>query len=317
MNAPTLLEPVSLLYLLCFVLLAGLAVFVASKGSRTRPLLRRSFCLLAFSLLAWQATLFLEIQTAVPSLQLALARANFAAAGLAVYFALRFVQEAPDSPLSQTMNRWLLLETGALSALALLTPLVVSAERVRDAQALTTFGVLAPAYFLHVGGYLAAALVLSFRERRRSESRREREQLTLVGLGMVATGGIALVTNALLPYGFNDFRFSDVGTLSTLLFVAAVAYATFIHGLFGLQVIIRKALVYGLLLAFVLGAYSSMLFLATEYLTESSGKLSQFSVLLIAFSVDPLRRFLEEKTGRLLFGRHGHVRKRVKERRAS
>jgi hypothetical protein len=69
--------------------------------------------------------------------------------------------------------------------------------------------------------------------------------------------------------------------------------------------ILRKALVYGILLAFVLGAYSSAVFLVTEYLTESAGKATQFAVLLIAFSVDPLRKFLEEKTRRLLFGKHG------------
>ncbi len=111
------------------------------------------------------------------------------------------------------------------------------------------------------------------------------------------------MSNALLPYGFGDFRFCDVGTLSTLCFVLAVAYATFIHGLFDLRVILRETLVYGVLLAFVLGTYSSAVFVVTQYLTNSAGKLTQFAVLLIAFSLDPLRRFLEKKTDRLLFGR--------------
>lgn len=312
MNPSPLPEPAELLYALCFALLAGLALFVALRGRRTRPLLRRSFCLLALSLMVWQATLFLEVRTALPALQLGLGRANFAAVAFAAYFALRFVQEVPDRRLVRAAAPWLLLETAALSALTLLSPFIVAAERVEDGHALTTFGSLSPVYFFHVGGYLAAALSLAFRERRRAESRREREQLTLVGSGMVATGGISLVTNAVLPYTFNDFRFSGLGALSTLLFVAAVAYATFIHGLFGLKVIVRKALVYGILLAFVLGAYSSALFLATEYLTESSGRLSQFAVLLIAFSVDPLRRFLEERASQLLFAKRGGARRERK-----
>ena len=43
------------------------------------------------------------------------------------------------------------------------------------------------------------------------------------------------------------------------------------------------------------------LFLLTQYLTDHAGKVTQFAVLLIAFSFDPLRRFLEKRVDRLLF----------------
>ena len=76
---------------------------------------------------------------------------------------------------------------------------------------------------------------------------------------------------------------------------------------------LRETLVYGLLLAFVLGAYSSTVFVVSQYLTEGTGKLVQFAVLLIAFSFDPLRRFLEEKADRLLFG-HRNEGKDAKQR---
>jgi hypothetical protein len=78
----------------------------------------------------------------------------------------------------------------------------------------------------------------------------------------VDRGGWFALADAILPYGIGNFRFSDsdAGTLSTH-FAAAVAYATFVGGLFGLQVILRKALVYGVLLAFMLAAYSSAVFL--------------------------------------------------------
>ena len=132
-----------------------------------------------------------------------------------------------------------------------------------------------------------------------------RGQLALIGLGMLATGGVAVLTNVVLPYGSDDFHFCDIGTLSTLQFVLAIAYATFINRLFDLRVLVRETLVYGILLAFVLGAYSSAVFLVTQYLTSGSEELTQFAVLLIAFSFDPLRRILEQKTDRLLFGEQG------------
>lgn len=61
----------------------------------------------------------------------------------------------------------------------------------------------------------------------------------------------------------------------------------------------------------------------TQHLTGEAGtdKLVQFVVLLIAFSFDPLRRFLEIKTDQLLFGERqtsgkvGAGKKRGKERR--
>jgi len=176
---------------------------------------------------------------------------------------------------------------------------------VEAGQAITTFGPLFPLYLLHVLGCLTAALRTALREWRRSKERRVRGQLAILGFGIIGTGGVALITNELLPYGCGDFRFGDWGPLSTLFFLLAVAYATFIHGLFDLRTLVCETLAYGILLAFVLEAYSSVVFLVTQHLTSGTEKLTQFAVLVIAFSFDPLRRFLEEKTDRLLFGERG------------
>ena len=297
---------VALLYYLCFLLLVGLSLFILRRGPYRR--MKRTFLWLALCLLAWQLTLFLEVRTALPAAQLWLGRANFSAIAVAVYLALRFVQQVAGR--GGASSRWLRAETGLLSALTLLTPFVSAEERVHAGHAVTTFSLLFPLYLLHVLGYLFAALIMAFRARQGAKNAALRAQLTLIGMGMLSTGGVALVTNALLPYGFGDFRFCDIGTLSTLFFVLCVAYAVFVHGLFDLRILLRKTLVYGLLLSFVLGAYSSAVFLVTQFLTESAGKLVQFAVLLIAFSFDPLRRFLEQMADRLLFGGGGEGDKR-------
>jgi hypothetical protein len=311
--------PIALLYYLAFLLLAGLALFIAWRGrrrTRTRARLRHTFCLLSLSLLVWLLTLFLEVRTARLAAQLWFGRANFAAVIFVAYFALGFIQEVPLKATGQGSPGivWLRAVTGVLGVLTLLTPLIDAAERVEAGRAITTYGPLFPAYLAHVLGCLGAALVLAFRGWRRADDRRVRGQMAVIGLGMLATGSIAFLTNALLPYGWGDFRFCDVGTLSTLLFVGAVAYATFLHGLFDLKVLLRKTLVYGLLLAFVLGTYSSTVFLISQYVTASVGKLTQFAVLFIAFSVDPLRRFLEKKTDHLLFGEQEGERNHPKAR---
>lgn len=310
---------VAWLYYLCFLLLTALLFFIACRRSRRTPTrfrLRRSFFLLALSLLLWQLTLFLEIRIAWPGAQLWLGRTNFAAIVFVVYFALRFVQEVPttDAKRASSLAFWLLAETSLLAILTLLTPLVSAEERVESGQAITTYGPLFPLYLLHALGYLVATLILAFWERCQAERVSVRRQLTLISSGMFATGSIAFVTNAWFPYLYRDFRFCNLGALSTLLFVLAIAYATFLHRLFDLRILLRETLVYGILLAFVLGAYSSTVFLITQYLTDDTGKVTQFVVLLIAFSFDPLRRFLEAKADRLLFGERGGDAKRQGER---
>ena len=300
---------VAALYYCCFLLLVLLTLFIALNGRRRggrRSLLRRVFFFLSLSLLCWQLTLFVEDRITLPAAQLWLGRANFTAIVFVVYFALRFVQEVPakEAVKKSALSYWLLAETWLLATLTMFTPLIDAAERVEAGRALTTFGPLFPLYFLHIADYLIAALALAFRERQRATTRMARRQLTLIGGGMLLTGGIAFVTNALLPFGFGNFHYCDIGTLSTFAFVLAISYATLVHRLFALRFILRETLVYGLLMTFVLSAYSSVVFLITQYLTEGAEKLTQFSVLIIAFSLDPLRRFLETKTDYLLFSKH-------------
>jgi len=297
------------LYYLCFLLLAGLWLFIAwiGQGQRHRAPLRRLFLALALSLLLWQLTLFIETRTVRPVLWLALGRLNFTAMVFAPFLAWRFVQEmAKSSRIKWEQNRaWRLAcrwETVVLAVLTLFTPWVDASERVESAHAVSTFGPLLPVYGTHVLGYWGAALLVAWRQRRQTKQRVVRDQLGLIGSGILITGFISLVTNLLLPYGWGDFRFCDIGPLSVLGFLLCVAYATFLRRLFALGIFLRETLVNGILLAFVLGAYSSAVFVISQTLTASAGQWTQFAVLIIAFSFDPLRRFLEEKTDRLLFG---------------
>ena len=327
---------ITLLYYLCFAFLLGLVGIIATaprnSTARKMPWLpvfptpvrrngraeRRAFFLLALSLLLWQLTLFWEARTTLPALQLGLGRINFASIAVTVFLAWRFVQRVAQSgrgkevivsgTSSPAWSRWLrhslCIETILLTLVTLLTPLVDEAESVVDGHPVTRFGPLFPFYLIHVLGYLGATLTLAFWARYGATSRAARGRLTLIAMGIVATGGVSLITNVLLPYGFGDFRFCDAGTLSTLVFLLTIAYAVFFHGLFDVRIMVRATLVYGLLLTLVLGGYSSAVFVASQYMTGAAGagRLTQFVVLLIAFSFDPLRRFLEEKTDALLFG---------------
>jgi hypothetical protein len=287
---------VSLLYYLCFLLLSGLAAFVLAR--RPRSSLHRTFGLGALALLAWTATLFLYGRAADPSLLTLLGRLNFAAALFVVLLAYLFVAQLAGRTVP---SRRLWLETLLLAALTIWTPLIDQAEAIEANRHVTRFGTLFPLYVLHIVLYLLAALGSAFRARREAPPR-QRSQLTLIALGMLATALVAVPANLILPYGFGNFAWQDVGALSTILFVAAVADAIFVHRLFDVRILVKRTLVYGLLLTFALSVYSSVVLLVTQYLTSGErSALTQFGVLVIAFSFDPLRRFLEKQVDGMLF----------------
>lgn len=295
------LSLIDVLYAICSVLLLGAACFIGARKPYYPE--RLWFAATALSLLAWTATLFLFNLIQEPTLLLWVGRINFAAIALAVYTGYRFVREAAElrPPANERLLLW---ETLLLTAITSLTPLIDQAELVgagRDGSHITEFGILFPFYILHVLAYLAAMLRTAFSAWRRAADPID-DQLLLLGSGILATGAISLVTNVILPYGLSDFRWIDVGPLSTLLFLLAVAYAVVQHRLFDIRLFIRKTLVLGLVLSLSLAIYSAVVVLVTEFFaSESAGTLTRFSVLVIAFLFDPMRRTLERKAERMLF----------------
>lgn len=310
----------ALFYGVCCIALVGMAGFVVARSPRAWA--NRAFALTCAFLLAWLATLFLFNRTQEPDALLLVGRLNFAAvppAALCAYLFVRAVAGLP-SP-KRTASLALVGSTALLSFVSAFTSLVDKAELPGVGGGLrhvTVYGPLFPMYAVHVAAFLLAAVLLAFRQARVSRPP-ARDQLLLVGSGMLATGLVALVTNALLPFAFGDFRFTDAGPLSAVMFLGTTAYAIAKHRLFNVRLLIRKTLVYGLLLSFVLAAYSSLLVLATDrFAGEGNGALTRFGVLAIAFSFDPIRRFLEHRIDKMLFRPpHSHQQNQPKRLRRS
>jgi hypothetical protein len=214
-----------LLYLLCSLALVVSAGFVVLGGRHNQGAADAEdaapqwFALSAMSLLAWVGTLYVFDRYQLFRLSanevLLIGRANFASVAVAVYFALRFVlslasKSAHDAPMSMTLLRLLLWESVLLGLISIGTAFVGESETITagtgaDGSAVflprpaTTYGTLFPLYVLHVVAYLAAAVSLALSARTEA-LRPRRDQLGLVALGMIATGSIALLTNAVLPY---------------------------------------------------------------------------------------------------------------------
>jgi hypothetical protein len=295
---------VTLLYGLAgaLLLVTSLYLWIRERQSASA----RWFVLTCLSLLGWLVTLFLFQRSSDQGFVLLVGRLNFAVASVAVYGVYRLVRAVAGLP-GRNSDDTLLLATLILSGLSALTPWIDQAEVVRGTGAgnhETIYGFLFPLYLIHVVGLLGLAIWTAFRQRREVSQARSHvgDQLQLLGWGIVATGLVSLLTNIALPYGLGNFDYIEVGPLSTVLLLLAVAYAVVRHQLFDIRVFLRRTLVLGIALSLVLAAYSALVLLATDrFASSESGGVTRFGVLVLAFSFDPVRRFLESRIDKLLF----------------
>lgn len=281
------------LYILCLVFLLGSAVFVYSRNPKSR--LNGYYALLALALLAWVSTLFVFGSLPEGELLLNVGRANFAAAALVATASGLFVAELAGRRLPLLRLVW--FETVALTALSFTTPLVDRAETVLRGQHTTAYGPLFAFYTVHVVAYLAGAVILAFRPLL-GASNKTRPQLLLVGAGILATAVVGVITDIILPYGYRDFRFINVGPLSTILFLAAIGYAVFAAHLFSLRVIIRTAFVYAGLITLALELYQLAVSFLARLLplgnaTDRAFAATAIALIVNAFTQQPVRRWLE------------------------
>ena len=128
-------------------------------------------------------------------------------------------------------------------------------------------------------------------------------QLRLVGGGILATALVGITANIVLPFSLGDFRFINAGPLSTILFLAAIAYAVFAAHLFSIRVLIRAAFIYAGLITLALELYSLALSSLAKLLpfgdsTERAFAATAIALSINAFTQQPVRRWLERTLDR-------------------
>ena len=291
------------LYLLCLAFLFGSAIYVVARSPRSR--LNVHYALLALALLGWVGTQFIFGGLPEGRTLLLVGRANFAAAALVATASFLFVTELAQRRWTLWLQSLAWLETLILTVLSMMTPLVDHAEQVVRGQHITDYGLLFPLYSLHVVAYLTAAVIAAFRAAPYTDFRAAprtdattHQQLRLVGGGILATALVGVLTNILLPYGVGDFRLINVGPLSTVLFLGAIAYAVFAAHLFSIRVLIRMAFIYAGLITLALELYSLALSFLAKLLplgdaAERAFAATAIALIVNAFTQQPVRRWLE------------------------
>lgn len=301
---------VASLYLLITAFLFGSAIYILSRDPFAR--INQAYSLLALVQLGWVGTLFVFNATPVGPDLIWIGRANFAAAALVVPAVYFFVQALLSRRSHHTL--WLLLESLIVAGVSLGTGLVDRSETIKAGIHVTTYGVLFPLYVLHLLLYLVPALYRALWPDPKLPHQ-QRQQVRMVGIGILITAAIGITTNVVIPYIYGNFRFIDWGTLATITALAAIAYAAMFYHLFNLRVVIKATIVFAMMIAFALELYQLAVGALTKLLpvgdpTERHIAAASVAFIINAFTQQPLRWWLERLADRLLKRKpHSRVRR--------
>ncbi len=300
------------------LLLLGAFILRRNPGSA----LHRDFALGCVALSLWLGTLYWFDQQGEAPLLTLLGRVNFACIAWATLFGYLFIRELTHRP--SQFARLLTAETLSLTLLTVTTPLIDRAELISGQEHVTVPGVLFPLFAVHVVAYPAASLWQAFSHHFRSPER-VRSQLSVIGLGVAVTAAVTIVTGIVLPYGYRIYRYEEVGALSVVFLIAAIAYAITFQHLFNVQIVIKKTLVFAILVGLVEKVYSGGIELLVRYIPGADNSpvlhevVSLATVLLISVSFHPVKRWLERVIDGMIYGRavagHRRMERETSERR--
>lgn len=274
----------------------------------------RVFAVTALCVALW--TLTNALFQVTPSVQGAIlwAGLSYASALLLSASVLHFSWVFPSRAKVDTSSKYLVwMGALALGVLSAWPGLVIgSVELAGERRIITTGGLYVLAAFLF--GTLGRAFLLLWRTYVRSRGE-ARNQMRYVLAGMALTALCGLATNLALPLA-GDYRLVWAGPTSSLFFVSLTVYAIVTQRLFDIRLLLKRTLVYTLLLGGLIALYSAgVLFLTGLFDRLDLGRLSSSAISLISalgigFGVEPLRRGLERATDGFLFRRE-HEEQRV------
>jgi signal transduction histidine kinase len=304
-----MIDVISILYYLCFLLLGVLSVLIFIKNSKSK--INLYFALFTAFMLVWLVTLFIYYKGSSTFELTIIGRANFAAIAIAVVFGSQFSEKITRITLfrkyQRFYHRFVLLETIALAAIIQFTPLIAAKEERVNGEVITLFGPLFLLFIAHLVFYIGSGIYTVYKAMKGANDS-IRNQLQVILFGFTTTALVSITTNIILPFGFNIFTLEEIGALSVMLLIGSIAYAITVHHLFDIRIVIKRTIIYATLLSFVFATYAVIVLLLTRAFGGASGQSvnqnfipNLMATLVIGFSLEPLRHWISERTDQWLF----------------
>jgi signal transduction histidine kinase len=247
-----------LIYLFSILINLLLGFWVYSHGRRKR--VNIAFLFFIFGIIGWLFTLFLYYTVTNPGWVLIIGRLNFAVVIIMLFFGLEFAIIFPKeiSPLKKWKQTIILIETGLLFLITLLTPLIDKDEIIVGNLRETIYGSLYFLFILHFI-FFVGLIIGIFIKKLRKFSGIARVQIYYIIWGLSLTAICGSITNILIPlFGYQDV--ANLGPLSTFFLVGSFSYAIVKYRLMDIRLVIGRTAIYIFSFLSVIGISFSLVF---------------------------------------------------------
>jgi len=283
-------------------LLLGLLVFLKN---RKNPI-NLSFFLLTISLVAWNTAAFIADISASDNSKLLLSKFSyifsFAALYMAVIFAIYF--------LGLKKRRVLIFVDTIIIALfstaILFTNSIIASISVVGNSFTIIPGELANLLFAGVLFIFVQLLALPIIKYKKAD-KNKKNQIRFVFLGFILFALSVLFFNFVLKSVTGSDNFYKYGNYSIIFLVGFTSYALIKHRLMDIRMVVARSAAYAILIFMLAGFYAGVMVAAQAFIfpdaNYSFGYISLQIVLAIimAFSFQPLRRWITQITDRVFF----------------
>lgn len=166
------------------------------------------------------------------------------------------------------------------------------------------FGTGYALWIIHFVGFMALAFYNLFSKLRNSKGIQV-IQLKYILIGTLSAALFGGVTNIILPT-FGIFSLFNIGPLMTISMAGLIAYAIIKHRFMDIRFIVARTVSFSLLIILVAFVYSLlMVFLFSVFtglnLDNATLSISAILVLIMGFTIQPLRRVIEKMTDSVLY----------------
>ena len=162
------------------------------------------------------------------------------------------------------------------------------------------FGSAYPIYFIFIPAYFIWSFIL-LSKRYFTSSGINRMQIRYVFFGTFISANLGMVTNLILPT-LGTFSFNWLGQILTIIMSSFIAYAIVRYRLMDIKLILKRTIVYSMLLVMTFAVYVFMILSSQSLGQNSEPTLRMFvTALLVALGFEPLKRFFQRATDRIFF----------------
>lgn len=272
--------------LLTFIVGAVLGIFVVSRNPRNR--ISQIFGFTALGMVGWNLTIFLLLAGIGPAYwpgKLSFSFGVLLSTGF-IWFVLHF-------PTKTRWARGISITFGILGLILFLIPVspwwLTYVEVVDGMITGDLHPMLFPIWTLgYLFTYFFAFAVLLVRTIRAKGVNKKR--LVQVFLGFALFLFPFLLTQLVLPIGFGDFRWNNLGPVFTIFLIAFLANAIISYRLMDIRWIVGKSLGLSVIAAIVLTLVSTAFLFVSSLISEQYSLV--IAALLIALTFEPITRFV-------------------------